>query len=219
MSEEQVKELLNEIEIDEDGYGYIDCNTATEFTDNNQYERIVAALKQNIELQQLNSAIKAEKAELESRLESLEKRLSHLFISNCIAAYDAINPVSKDYLLDINEVDSFFKTGNKLIFEYADKNKTDRVDDFKIEKKKAKHMINKKIVYDPIPKEPIELKIKIIENSDKIVCPICGNPLGKYPAISRQDNETKICSNCGTLEALAAFKESLKDDKENEKDI
>ena len=34
------------------------------------------------------------------------------------------------------------------------------------------------------------------------VCPICKKAIIGYPAISRKDNKTEICSNCGTFEAL-----------------
>ena len=37
------------------------------------------------------------------------------------------------------------------------------------------------------------------------VCPACGKPLTGYPALSRKDNKTEICSDCGTKEALADF--------------
>lgn len=36
-------------------------------------------------------------------------------------------------------------------------------------------------------------------------CPKCGGEIGKYPALSRVDNKTEICSNCGTVEALNEF--------------
>ena len=36
-------------------------------------------------------------------------------------------------------------------------------------------------------------------------CPICGNPIGNYPALSRKDNKTEICSDCGQQEAIDAF--------------
>ena len=35
-------------------------------------------------------------------------------------------------------------------------------------------------------------------------CPICGKEYKEPPAISRKDNETEICPDCGTLEALEA---------------
>lgn len=46
----------------------------------------------------------------------------------------------------------------------------------------------------------------------KLICPRCGGFIpsndcpGLYPgAISRVDNETEICSNCGVAEALKGF--------------
>ena len=36
-------------------------------------------------------------------------------------------------------------------------------------------------------------------------CPICGVTTTEYPAISRVDNETEICSMCGTIEALRDY--------------
>lgn len=37
----------------------------------------------------------------------------------------------------------------------------------------------------------------------KKICPRCGKGYAGYPAISRVDNETEICSDCGLFEALA----------------
>lgn len=34
------------------------------------------------------------------------------------------------------------------------------------------------------------------------ICARCGKAISGYPAISRKDNKTEICNNCGTLEAL-----------------
>ena len=34
------------------------------------------------------------------------------------------------------------------------------------------------------------------------ICPICGKGYTDHPAISRADNETPICPDCGTREAL-----------------
>ena len=36
-------------------------------------------------------------------------------------------------------------------------------------------------------------------------CPRCGEPFTGYPALSRWDNRTSICSDCGTSEALMQF--------------
>jgi hypothetical protein len=35
-----------------------------------------------------------------------------------------------------------------------------------------------------------------------MICPRCNKSFTGYPAISRRDNTTEICSDCGTLEAL-----------------
>ena len=34
------------------------------------------------------------------------------------------------------------------------------------------------------------------------VCPLCGQTYGEAPALSRTDNETLICPDCGTRQAL-----------------
>ena len=36
------------------------------------------------------------------------------------------------------------------------------------------------------------------------VCPICGKAYTGHPALSRKDDNTPICPDCGTLEALEA---------------
>ena len=36
-------------------------------------------------------------------------------------------------------------------------------------------------------------------------CPVCGNRYSEYPALSRRDNETYICPECGVNEALEDF--------------
>ena len=37
------------------------------------------------------------------------------------------------------------------------------------------------------------------------VCPQCGQSYSEHPALSRADNETLICPDCGTREALDAI--------------
>ena len=37
------------------------------------------------------------------------------------------------------------------------------------------------------------------------VCPICGKTYGEVPALSRTDNETLICPDCGTRQALESI--------------
>ena len=36
-------------------------------------------------------------------------------------------------------------------------------------------------------------------------CPRCGNATTDFPALSRKDNTTEICSLCGTEEALIDY--------------
>ena len=37
------------------------------------------------------------------------------------------------------------------------------------------------------------------------VCPLCGKTYGEAPALSRTDNETLICPECGTRQALESI--------------
>ena len=37
------------------------------------------------------------------------------------------------------------------------------------------------------------------------ICPKCGQPYKGRPALSREDNKTLICPDCGTREALATL--------------
>lgn len=38
-----------------------------------------------------------------------------------------------------------------------------------------------------------------------VQCPRCRAMITGFPALSRRDNKTKICSECGTLEAMEDF--------------
>lgn len=42
------------------------------------------------------------------------------------------------------------------------------------------------------------------------LCPRCHQPIGEDPALSRRDNKTYICSQCGTAEALEDWKNRTK---------
>ena len=43
-----------------------------------------------------------------------------------------------------------------------------------------------------------------MKKAEKGICPKCGRSYTGYPAISRIDNKTEICSYCGLKEALEA---------------
>lgn len=36
-------------------------------------------------------------------------------------------------------------------------------------------------------------------------CPLCKSEYTEHPALSRFDNETEICPDCGTIEAMTAW--------------
>ena len=44
-------------------------------------------------------------------------------------------------------------------------------------------------------------------------CPRCNGAMEEYPALSRRDNETDICSDCGMLEALEDYTKQTYDGK------
>lgn len=53
-----------------------------------------------------------------------------------------------------------------------------------------------KVARKDIPVDYIKWVMKVYD------CPLCGRKYAGYPAISRKDNETEICPDCGTKEAL-----------------
>lgn len=48
-------------------------------------------------------------------------------------------------------------------------------------------------------------------------CPICGKEYDGYPALSRKDNKTEICPNCGVTEAIMDYLNDAKRRKEAKK--
>jgi hypothetical protein len=50
------------------------------------------------------------------------------------------------------------------------------------------------------------------------VCPRCKQFIIGYPALSRKDNKTEICSKCGAIEALEVFITARKEVRKNGKD-
>lgn len=47
--------------------------------------------------------------------------------------------------------------------------------------------------------------VKIDANARIKICPRCGNAYHGAPALSRRDNETLVCPDCGTREALESM--------------
>ena len=46
------------------------------------------------------------------------------------------------------------------------------------------------------------------------ICPICNKEYDDYPALSRKDNKTEICPECGVVEALEDFASFVKRNEE-----
>jgi RNA polymerase subunit RPABC4/transcription elongation factor Spt4 len=49
------------------------------------------------------------------------------------------------------------------------------------------------------------MKPRRIKTPSIKTCPICHTRYRGYPALSRTDDKTPICPNCGTKQAIAAF--------------
>lgn len=202
MNIEQVKELLEEIAPEKDAeHRWIDCSESTGYTDDNQYERIVAALKQNIELQ-------IEKDKLLENLQKTQKDLED-------------TQFDKERQINLNKgiVETYEKALEclKKTIPLANKSLPKdqplvRIGDYEITYKEDSF----ELTYKPLPVgKPVTLEIQVVENDTDELCPICNKELGQYPAISRKDNMTKVCSECGTLEALKAWEKSLNAKEEN----
>lgn len=50
-----------------------------------------------------------------------------------------------------------------------------------------------------------EHQAQVNYHQNMATCPRCKKPIEGYPAVSRVDNETDICSPCGTKEAMWDF--------------
>ena len=198
MSIEEVEKLIEEVEPSEFGDGYIDCSTATDYSDEKQYERIIAALKQNVVLQSKNQNIEIEK-------EQLQKENMELLLK-----VETLTKIKKETTDVVNNLVHGIQ--EHLLEIYAGKKNEIRIGDYIFFVRKD-HV---DFMYEPIQKvEPIKLEIEVVENTSSELCPLCKNELGQYPAISRADNKTKICSKCGMNEALTIWKEHLKNEKQD----
>ena len=51
------------------------------------------------------------------------------------------------------------------------------------------------------------------------VCPVCKRQYNEHPALSRKDNHTEICPDCGMMEAFESFGLTEKEAQEKVKEI
>lgn len=49
--------------------------------------------------------------------------------------------------------------------------------------------------------------LNVIYGEDVVrkICPVCGGPVTAHPALSRKDNKTEVCPDCGIRQALSDF--------------
>lgn len=58
-----------------------------------------------------------------------------------------------------------------------------------------------------------KVRLNVVEQ----ICPKCGKVYNEYPALSRRDNKTEICPQCGVDEAIEDFKKAMEVSKNNER--
>ena len=64
----------------------------------------------------------------------------------------------------------------------------------------------KKLKQEDLNVKWIIMKIYNLRRCDMKICPRCGREFERLLALSRKDNKTMIYNQCGTEEALMAFK-------------
>ena len=53
-----------------------------------------------------------------------------------------------------------------------------------------------------------------MDNTSTYICPRCGQTYYESPALSREDNQTLICPDCGTREVLESIGVGRKEQEE-----
>jgi hypothetical protein len=66
----------------------------------------------------------------------------------------------------------------------------------------ARRYDDEDLLRDDLERLPVGNSYRILEIQR---CPKCHKEFTEYPAISRKDNETEICPECGLREAMEAF--------------
>lgn len=69
----------------------------------------------------------------------------------------------------------------------------------------AKRYDDEDILHEELESLPKTLTYKILELQR---CPKCKKEFTEHPALSRVDNETEICPECGVIEAIEAYQKA-----------
>lgn len=72
----------------------------------------------------------------------------------------------------------------------------------------AKRYDDLEVLRDELEALPNTMCYKILEIQQ---CPKCKKEFTEHPALSRVDNETEICPECGVREAVEAYMDAVKD--------
>lgn len=204
MSEEQVIELLEEIAPEDDSdHRWIECSESSGYTDNNQYARIVDALKQNIELQHVKDGLLEDLRQLKQSLEDTQ--------------FDKEQQIKMNKDIDDMYVKSLECIKKLILLVNAAQPKAkplERINDYEIKYSTDGEPIE--LTYKPLLlAKPVTLEIKLVTPEEHLnihgLCSICKEELGQRPAMSRKDDNTLICSKCALEEALNAWEESSND--------
>ena len=79
-------------------------------------------------------------------------------------------------------------------------------------KRLARVELNKELYNERMNKHRQSVLDELIADGEHVrMCPICGRVYTDEPALSRKDNKTAICSQCGLQEALDAFTNSCRE--------
>lgn len=115
------------------------------------------------------------------------------FTINC-AGDSFCREIKRKYLYTQEEFDILLKDIDNL----------NKVYDFKkLQEEQFKSFITK--TFDDWDYDNFENQRRKEDTMKERICPRCGNPYYDYPAISRKDNKTEICSTCGQAEALLQY--------------
>ncbi len=107
-----------------------------------------------------------------------------------------------DSVIDIiNAKDIWYYVGDKD-FEGKKLKNNERFSSFLVD---AKRYDDEDILREELESLPKTLTYKILELQR---CPKCKKEFTEHPALSREDNETEICPECGVREAVEAYQKA-----------